>query len=351
MTDRSAHDLYMSRALTLAARGLGHVKTNPMVGSVIVYDGRIISEGYHEAYGGLHAERNAILNVSEYDRKLLPKSTIYVTLEPCNHHGKTPPCTDIILESGIPRVVICQTDPNPKMSGRSVTLLRDHGVEVITGVMEAAGRELNRAFLTQQKYRRPYVILKYAMSKDGYMGQKDKSVWISNEYSKAQVHKWRTEIDAIMVGTQTAVTDDPKLTTRLWPGRTPLRVVIDRQGRIPTSHQLLSDEHPTIVYTTQAAYTTLSQEKVVIRIPENPEAQLDYILRDLYQRSVGRLMIEGGKALLTSMIEQGYWDEARLIRSDNNLNKGIKAPVITGQIQEEYQLTDNNALIINRLDP
>lgn len=340
------HTTFMKRCITLAQRGSGQVKTNPMVGSVVVYNGEIISEGWHERYGGYHAERNALLKVPKTKEQYLSESTLYVTLEPCNHHGKTPPCTDIILEKGIKKVIVGQLDPNPLMMGKSIAYLIEKGVDVQVGILEEQVKLLNRKFITNQKVKTPYVILKYAQSKDGYIGQKERQIWLSNQLSKKIVHKWRSEIDTIMVGTNTAITDNPQLNTRLHPGSSPIRVLIDRHEKLPKSHHLISDGLPTIIYTTIGAYQKENDVTTLVKLPSDESAQLLWILRDLYTRGISTIMVEGGGHLLNSFITQQLWHEARIISVDKSLNKGIKAPVITGIKEKIYELDDDIITIL-----
>ena len=336
---------YMRRCFTLALNGRATVKTNPMVGSVVVYDGQILSEGYHEFFGGYHAERNALLNVPPHYEHLLPESTLYVSLEPCQHTGKTPPCTQIILEKKIKKVIVCQMDPNPLMQGKSIAYLRDHGVDVRIGLLEKEGRLLNRKFIVNQKQQIPYVILKYALSKEGYLGKEGEQVWLSNHESKILVHKWRSEIDAIMIGTNTAIVDNPQLTTREWHGASPLRVIIDKMGRIPESAHICSDDLPTLIYTTLNNYNAPRINKTIQFLPDDTDP-LFWILHNLYERGIGTLMIEGGAALLQSFIKKELWHEARLIQTKTSIENGIPAPLLKGIKEKEYILGDNNVLKI-----
>lgn len=341
------HDQFMYRCLTLAERGLGRVRSNPMVGSLIVHDGKIISEGYHEYYGGPHGERNAIINCDQ--NELLNESTLYITLEPCNHHGKTPPCTDIILSSGIKKVVIAQLDPNTHMQGKSIELLRKAGVSVIVGVLQKEARDLNRRYIVNLDDSIPYITLKYAKSKDGYMGKSDQQVWLSNDQSNMMVHKWRSEYQGIMVGTNTAIIDNPKLNTRLYPGSSPLRIVIDRHERIPQSHHLLSDDLETWIYTYARDYTLANDHKKCVTIPEGHTDELVWILEHVAQSGISSVIIEGGRSLLSSLIKKQLWHDAYIIETPKELKTGVKSPIIEGKTHKTHQLSADKILNIRSL--
>ncbi len=337
----------MDRCLTLAERGLGKVKSNPMVGSVVVHNGKIISEGYHEYYGGSHGERNAIMNCDQTE--LLQDSILYISMEPCNHHGKTPPCTDIILSSGIQNVVIAQLDPSPHMQGNSVDLLRKAGLNVVVGVLQDEARDLNRRFIAKVQDGIPYITLKYACSKDGYMGKTDQQVWLSNDQSKMLVHKWRSEYQAILVGTNTAIIDNPQLNTRLYPGSSPLRIVIDRHQRIPKSHHLLSDELATWIYTYDENYALRNDHKKSILIPKELECELNWILEHLAEFGISSVLIEGGKSLLSNLIKKHLWHDAYIIETPEVLESGIKSPKITGELHKTHKLYEDKILNIRSL--
>lgn len=280
-------EVFMRRAVWLARRGEAGVAPNPMVGAVVVCDGRIVGEGYHRRYGGAHAEVNAIAAVA--DRGLLGRSTIYVTLEPCSHWGKTPPCCDLIVASGLRRVVVGMSDPNPRVNGEGIRRMREAGIDVVTGVLEEECRELNPYFLSSQLRHRPYVTLKWAQTSDGVIGVRGGRLRISSDFGMMLVHRLRTRCQAIMVGTDTAINDNPLLTARLWEGRTPLRVTIDRRGRLPEGLAMLEGE--TVVYRGEI---------------------LSEILLDLHKRGVQHLVVEGGAKLLQSFIDEGLWDMARV---------------------------------------
>ncbi len=333
----------MSRCLELAVMGMGSVSPNPMVGAVLVHDGRIIGEGYHERYGQPHAEVNCIKSVKPQDHHLISDTTIYVSLEPCSHHGKTPPCADLIIQNRIKKVVTGSHDPNPLVSGRGIARMREAGIEVIENVLQAECDFLNRRFITFHTLHRPYVVLKWAQSAEGYMaGTGDTQVWFSDEYSQKLSHKWRTEEDAILVGARTAIVDDPQLTSRLWPGRNPVRILVDPQLRVPETSRIFGEEAMTIIYNEINEGLEGGNIYIRLRSGENVAAQ---ILADLYSRTIMSVIIEGGAYTLHEFIKAGLWDEARIIMTPVSIPAGIPAPAIDGRIMKEEQLV-NDTLII-----
>lgn len=320
---------YMRRCLQLAMKGRGATLPNPMVGAVIVENGEIIGEGYHQRYGGPHAEVNAINSV--VDKGRLSNSTIYVSLEPCAHYGKTPPCAELIVSSGIPRVVVATTDPNPAVAGKGIDILRNAGVEVATDVLKYEAMELNRVFITNQVYKRPYVVLKWAQSVDGFMdverevGDNNPAVQFSNDVSSVFVHKLRTEIKGIMVGTNTAFLDNPRLTSRNWFGSNPTRIVVDRVGRLSSGLSLFDGEVKTIVFTELDDYPIVD-EMVVPFVIDFSHNVIIQILNSLYEQNISSVMVEGGAGLLSSFINEGLWDESFIEVSSQYLNNGVVAP-------------------------
>ena len=333
----------MSRCMELAVMAIGRVSPNPMVGAVLVHDGRIIGEGYHEQYGYAHAEVNCINSVKEQDKHLISDSTIYVSLEPCAHHGKTPPCADLIIERGIQRVVTGSGDPNPLVAGKGIKKLRDAGVEVTEHIMERECDFLNRRFMTYHTRQRPYIILKWAQSADGFFAPDDsRQVWLTNEYSKKLVHKWRTEEDAILVGTRTALIDDPQLTARLWEGRNPLRILIDMALHVPAESRIFDDEAMTLVY--NASKEKLQFGTVYVKVdPDKPLPQ--QIAADLYHRKIQSVIIEGGAYTLNSFIDAGLWDEARVLTAPTLLSAGIAAPRIDGTVIDTQTIVADSLTI------
>jgi len=326
----SSDDTYMQRCLQLALLGAGSVAPNPMVGAVLVYDNVIIGEGYHQQYGKAHAEVNCINSVGEQYKTVIEKSTLYVSLEPCAHFGKTPPCADLIIANKIPRVVIGCMDNYLEVNGRGIEKLRSAGIEVITGVLEREAVELNRRFFTFHQLLRPYIILKWAESKDGKIAKKDYSkVAISSEYCNRLVHKWRSEEAAIMVGTNTALYDNPSLTTRLWEGNDPVRILLDRNLKIPASHHLLDGKTKTIIFNNSKSE---EGEHIVYSKLVASESIIQQVLKKLYQLKILSVLVEGGAKLLQSLIDAGYWDEARVIVNEQLIiGEGVDGPSLKHQ--------------------
>lgn len=338
------HERYIDRCIQLAQNGRGRTFPNPMVGSVIVYNDRIIGEGWHRKAGEPHAEVNAVNAVK--DKELLKKATIYVSLEPCSHYGKTPPCSNLIIDSGIKKVVIGTVDPFSEVAGKGIKKLFDAGCEVIVGVREEACRELNKRFFTFHTKKRPYIILKWAETRDGFLspGNLDTTerepVWISNRYSKQLVHKWRAEEQAIMVGTTTAVVDNPKLNTRLWHGNHPVRVVLDRQLRIPAESYIFDDSIKTLVFTEKDTSERDSENVIFEKLNFNAPLPKQ-VCEILYKYEIQSVIIEGGRQTLESFLDEGYWDEARVFTGNTEFGKGITAPSIAGTlISEEHIASD-----------
>lgn len=314
---------FMNRAFELAQLGLGSVSPNPMVGCVIVHDNRIIGEGWHKKYGGPHAEVNAINNVQ--DKSLLHESTAYVTLEPCTHHGKTPPCVNLLIEHQLKQVIIANQDPNPLVNGGGIKRLKSAAISVETDLLAKNGREINKRFFTSIERKRPYIILKWAQTADGFIARENfDSKWISNKYSRKLVHKWRAEEDAILVGTNTAKYDNPSLNVRGWKGKDPLRLVIDKQLKLSPELNLYDSSIPTICY--NSLKDQESENLVFKKI--NDLNFIGDILNDLHKRKIQSLIVEGGSALLNSFIEKGLWDEARVFTSKKTFESGIESPTL-----------------------
>lgn len=341
------HSCYMSRCLQLAALGRGHVSPNPMVGAVIVHDGKIIGEGYHRKCGEAHAEVNAIRSVK--DEELLKESTIYVSLEPCSHYGKTPPCSKLIIEKKIPRVVVGCLDPFPEVAGRGVRMLRDAGVEVVTGVLEQESMRLNAHFMTVQELHRPYILLKWAQSADGFIDrtrtQKEPPAKISNVVTSVLVHQLRAEYDAILIGSRTALFDNPSLTVRSWGGKNPLRLVIDRKLELPEELKLFSDGQPTLVFTEKQHEPAGGVEYVLL---DFSKPIIPSLLQELRCRQIGSLMVEGGAVLLQSFIDAGYWDEIRIETAPSELKNGVQAPVVSFVPAQAGQRGGHNISVVRR---
>lgn len=341
------HEVFMQRCLDLAIKAIGHVAPNPMVGSVIVHDGRIIGEGYHQKFGHPHAEVNAVNSVSPELKSVLSLSTLYVSLEPCSHHGKTPPCADMIIHHKMPRVVIGSNDPNPKVAGKGIQKLRDAGVEVITGVLKNECDFLNRRFLTYYLQHRPYIILKWAESSDGFMAPEEPGqFWLTNDYSKKLVHQWRGEEQAILVGKRTVEIDDPELTVRLAVGKNPTRVIIDRNLSIPSSKKVFFPNAPVLVYNelNQTSDGRLHFEKI-----DFGNEVLPQVLHSLYQKNIQSIIVEGGPYTLQQFIDQNLWDEARIFTAPVVMGSGRKSPSVYGLIEDEQNIAgDRLRFIFNR---
>ncbi|MBC7536425.1 MAG: bifunctional diaminohydroxyphosphoribosylaminopyrimidine deaminase/5-amino-6-(5-phosphoribosylamino)uracil reductase RibD [Ferruginibacter sp.] len=327
----------MQRCLQLAASGAGAVAPNPMVGAVLVHDDRIIGEGFHTKYGEAHAEVNCINSVAVQDQELIKEGILYVSLEPCNHYGKTPACTDLIIHSKIKKVVVACKDPFEKVNGSGIEKLRANGVEVIMPVLEKDAMWLNRRFFTFHEKKRPYIILKWAQSDNLKMaGEHSTVIKISNEITDRLVHKWRSEEAGIMVGTNTALTDDPSLTTRLWKGNHPVRVVVDAALKLPASLNLLDDRYPTIIVNTCKRETLGS--KLFYKY-EAMDGLLPATMQALQQQNLLSVIIEGGGKLLSSFIRSGLWDEARIITNRQlYIKDGINAPTLENEILFKKEL-------------
>lgn len=327
---------YLRRCFQLARLGAGSVSPNPMVGAVLVHQHRIIGEGWHQRYGAAHAEVNAVASVAAADRALIAKSTLYCSLEPCFHHGKTPPCVDLILEQKIPRVVVSNTDPNPLVAGQGLEKLRAAGVAVETGLLEKEGWELNRAFFTWISQKRPYIILKWAQSADGFLARTGEQTAISGPLAQRLVHRWRSEVDAILVGTTTALVDNPRLDNRLYFGKSPLRIALDFNGKIPDTAHLLDDTRPTWIIGPERAGGWKNTRFVPIQPFTEPANQMKTWLPPLLEtlRADNRaiLLVEGGAVVLQQFLDSGYWDEIRILESAQRLGNGLAAPKLLGSI-------------------
>lgn len=346
----------MQRCLELARLGQGHVAPNPMVGAVLVYNERIIGEGYHQQYGGPHAEVNCLASVKEADEHLIQQSTLYVSLEPCSHYGKTPPCADLVIRKKIPVVVIGCRDPFVEVNGKGIEKLEAAGVRVIEPVLEDECRGLNKRFFIFYQQHRPYVVLKWAQSLDGRIASADKlpdakgtkaRLLITNEFTNRLVHKWRSEEMAILVGTNTALYDDPALTTRLWPGKDPVRLVVDKELKLPSSLKLFDTGQTVVVFNLKKH--SLPLEKTG---PENLKEQIWYyqvtedaslvhqVMNALCQMNIQSVLVEGGAQLLQSFIDEGAWDEARVITNEEMVvGEGLPAPLLS-----HYKLISTESL-------
>jgi len=339
----------MQRCLDLAEKAIGYVAPNPMVGCVIVHNGQIIGEGYHQQFGKAHAEVNAINSVSAENEHLLAESTLYVSLEPCSHHGKTPPCADLIVKNKISKVVIASNDPNPQVAGKGIQKLLDAGIEVITGILKTEAGFLNRRFMTFHLKHRPYIILKWAESADGYMAPDEpKQVWLSNEYSKKLVHQWRSEEQAIMVGKRTVEIDDPELTVRLVEGKNPARIIIDRNLSIPATKKIFHSTAPVFLFSEIKQLTDghIHFEQIDFSQPVIPQ-----ILKNLAAKQIQSIIIEGGPTTLQYFIDANLWDEARVFAAPVNLGSGKASPKLNGLLMKEELVKEDKLRFIFRKFP
>lgn len=342
--DHHTDELFMRRALELATLGRGQVSPNPLVGCVIVHDGKIIGEGWHKKYGEAHAEVNAVNSVE--NPALLAESTVYVNLEPCSHFGKTPPCADMLIAHRVKKVVVANLDSNPLVSGSGVKKLRAAGVEVITGILDKEGHALNEAFFTYITLQRPFIVLKWAETADGFIARENyDSKWISHALSRQVVHQWRAELDAILVGSRTVAHDNPQLTVRDWSGRNPVRVVIDRFLRLDHKLRVFDGSQKTL------RYNVLKHEEhpglSYVRLDETDFLQL--LIKDLHKQKIQSVLVEGGAHTLQHFIDAGMWDEARIFQSPRCFEKGIAAPVIHGRLTTQRMLAEDTLKILRPL--
>jgi len=343
--DMTDYTKYIRDCLLLAVKGMGTVEPNPMVGCVILHEGNIIGQGWHQNYGEAHAEVNAINSVA--DKSLLSESTLVVNLEPCSHTGKTPPCTDLIIESKIKKVVIGCSDSNPLVAGKGIKKLQKAGIEVVCDVLKEECIELNKRFFTYHEKKRPYLILKWARTMDGFISlnppfRKEEN-WITSAESKKLVHQWRAQEQAIMIGTKTAILDNPELTVRLVEGENPLRVVIDEHLSIPLSHHVFSKDTETLVFTSLKAE---NQNHVSYCKTNFTKNILPQVMKELYDRKIISVIVEGGAHLLNSFIEDNLWDEARIFTGNKFFKSGVKSPLIKGREVSRMFLGEDELLII-----
>ena len=335
----------MLRCIQLAKNGLGTTYPNPLVGCVIVYENKIIGEGWHEQSGMPHAEVNAITSVK--NQSLLKNATIYVSLEPCSHFGKTPPCANLIIEKGIRNVIIGSMDPNPKVAGNGIKLLKDHECNVVEGILKKECNDLNKRFFTFFKKHRPYIILKWAETSDGFISPKNKieksPVWITNKKSRQLVHKWRAEEASILIGTNTAIEDNPSLTTRDWDGNSPIRLVIDKNLKIPLEANVFDNSSKTIVITELKKENKEHLFYETIDFSKNIAQQICEVI---YRHKIQSLIVEGGAKTLQTFIDKNLWDEARIFKGISLFKEGTKAPLLNGNLVSETKIKQDTIKIV-----
>jgi diaminohydroxyphosphoribosylaminopyrimidine deaminase/5-amino-6-(5-phosphoribosylamino)uracil reductase len=330
------HQYFLQRCIQLAQNGLGFVAPNPLVGAVLAHGEKIIGEGWHQGFGKAHAEVNCIASVKETDKKLITESILYVSLEPCNHFGKTPPCSDLILQHGIKKVVIGSGDPNPIVAGKGIKKLRDAGVDVVENILQKECDELNKRFFAFHRKKRPYIILKIAQSADDFMAANEaKQVWMTNDLSKRLSHRWRAEEQAILVGTNTALIDNPSLTTRLWDGKNPMRILIDKTNRVPLGQNIFSADANTIVVNESQEKT---KENIVWTKADFNKNLVEQILKILSEKNIQSLIVEGGPFTIQQFIDANLWDEARVITAPILLGSGKASPVFSGTLFDSFSL-------------
>jgi diaminohydroxyphosphoribosylaminopyrimidine deaminase / 5-amino-6-(5-phosphoribosylamino)uracil reductase len=336
----------MQRCLDLAKLGAGHVAPNPMVGAVLVHLNRIIGEGYHQQFGGAHAEVNCIDSVKDHDRQLIRHSTMYVSLEPCAHFGKTPPCADLVIRHGIPRVVIACRDPFEAVDGKGIEKLKAAGVDVITGILEEEAIEINKRFFTFHLQRRPYIILKWAQTSNGKIaGAGSERLLISNQFSNRLVHRWRSEEAGILIGTNTAIADNPELTNRHWSGPSPVRMVVDVNARLTNDIKLVND--PAALIFTAKDYDKAPRAGIV-RLPGNGSLPAQ-LCEAMHARGILSVLVEGGAMLLQSFIDANLWDEARIITNTTLLvNEGMDAPMLKDGVHIDTQVLQSDSIAFYR---
>ena len=334
------HKLYIKRCLQIAKNGVGVSRPNPSVGAVVVYQNKIIGEGFTSAYGGNHAEVNAINAVK--DKVLLKEATIYVTLEPCSHFGKTPPCADLIVKHQLKNVVVGCVDSNSLVAGKGIERLINAGINVTVGVLEDECKEHHNRFFTVQNKKRPYIILKWAQTKDGFVApltkDEQKPVWISNPYSQQLVHKWRAQEHAILVGTNTVIADNPKLNVRSWTGQNPVRIVLDRTLRISENSSVLDGSVKTIIITEKEEYLFKSSRELILETIDFSHNLAKQVCNVLQKHQIQSVIIEGGTQTLQTFIDENLWDEARLFVGETTFKVGVKAPVFKKVVKEEINI-------------
>src|SRR4030095_13204997 len=344
ITSQDPDHQWISRCFILARRGMGYVSPNPPVGAILVFEGKVLGEGFHTYYGEPHAEVEAFKNVKESDRHLIPKSTLYVSLEPCCITGKTPPCTDLILSEGVKDVRIATQDPNPEIAGKGIEILRSNGVEIKCGILEDEAIDIIRPFTINMLQKRPYVILKWAQSKYGFIGKPNERIWLSHPFTNTWSHKKRSMADAIMVGSRTVMLDDPLLTTREYHGRSPHRVIYDPNGTLSGNFKVFNEDGNKVFYFSRVENKNLSATHIIKYLLTDQETEIDQVLTALFKERIGILLVEGGAYVHDLFVQQNAWDEAWVIRTSHVLNEGIEAPNLRGILIEEIELESDRII-------
>lgn len=343
------HEKYINRCIEIGGNGLGTTRPNPMVGCVIVHENMIIAEGFTSHYGGNHAEVNAINSVK--DKSLLTISTLYVTLEPCSHFGKTPPCSDLIIKHKIPNIVIGCIDENPEVAGKGIKKLKDSGCKVTVGILVDECKQHHKRFFTFHNKKRPYIILKWAQTTDGFIApitkKNKKPTWITNQYSRQLVHKWRAEEQGILIGTNTVKEDNPNLTTRHWKGNNPVRIVIDKDLKLPKDLNIFNAKAKTIIISSNTEDIRQKLDKLNNCNLEFIDWNLKNVIAEqicdiLYSKNINSVIIEGGQQTLQTFIDEGLWDEARVFTGNKTFNKGVIAPKLKGRLISEQHILDDS---------
>ncbi len=349
MSDSMTNEKYITRCIEISKKGISLASPNPSVGAILVFEDRIIGEGFTSIFGGAHAEVNCIKSVFAKDKGLISKATLYVSLEPCSHQGKTPPCSLLIIASGIRKVIVGSLDPNPLVAGNGLKMLQEEGISVEYNILQKECEFTNRRFYTFHQKKRPYIILKWAETPSGFFAAKDeRQFWITNKQSKQLVHKWRTEEMSILIGKETARIDNPRLNARLYTGKNPIRIVIDKNLELKKDLIIFNQEIKTIVF--NAVKTKTSGLISYVQIDFSKEVEIQ-ILKSLYLQGINSVIIEGGAKTLVSFIKTNLWDEARILTGQNELANGILAPNIKGKSIECFTLSDNHInILINDLN-
>jgi diaminohydroxyphosphoribosylaminopyrimidine deaminase/5-amino-6-(5-phosphoribosylamino)uracil reductase len=342
-------EYWMRRCFDLARQGIGAVSPNPPVGAVLVHQERLLSEGYHTHFGGPHAEVMAIRNVPEDKKHLIRDSTLYVSLEPCCVTGKTPPCTDLILREGIRDVRISATDPNPQVSGKGLALLASKGISVKSGILVEEGNDLIRSFRTNILLKRPFVLLKWAQSKYGMLGKQGEQLWLSHPRTSIFSHRLRAEHDAILAGARTVETDDPSLTTREYPGRSPHRVIYDPESKLDERYRAFAEDGCRVFYFSKTKNNNLNSDHIHQFKLKDDTGHAAQILLHLYAQQIGNIIVEGGSHTLQLFIRENLWDEAWVIQTPHELAEGIKAPVVRGQLIGKLECSKDRIVGIKQI--